>query len=331
MPADHDVVVDFFSAGRRRRRTTPTRRRRAARAVLDGGRLPRGGSAGSSSRSRPRAGLGIGDVLALHLSPGGGRATARSASTAACIPMMGKRLHLWRLRNFDIERLPSVGGRLPLPRRRAREPEGRAPVRARRGARPDAGARRRRPRRAAARTSSACSSRRWRRSGSTRRTAPPERRLLLEPRPALRLAAARAHARRAAIDMVRQLAPATEGLGLEKVVVRARMPDPTSGVLRDTRAAGHEPRRARASRSRRTSRPTSRIRPLTEYAQKVVRLRRRGLVYPYEIVRMLTPPDGQPVGISRPASSSSTTSTPTAPRPGAAPAGRRTRPTSSSA
>src|SRR5207237_9485652 len=32
------------------------------------------------------------------------------------------------------------------------------------------------------------------------------------------------------------------------------------------------------------------IKPLTEYDQKVVRMRQRGLIYPYEIIKMLTPP-----------------------------------------
>ena len=49
---------------------------------------------------------------------------------------------LWRLRELRA-RAPAVGrGRLPLPLRRPRQPARRAPLRARRGARPDAGARR---------------------------------------------------------------------------------------------------------------------------------------------------------------------------------------------
>ena len=36
------------------------------------------------------------------------------------------------------------------------------------------------------------------------------------------------------------------------------------------------------------------IRPLSEYGQKVTRLRQRGLVYPYEIVRLMTPAAGAP-------------------------------------
>src|SRR5262249_7725928 len=31
------------------------------------------------------------------------------------------------------------------------------------------------------------------------------------------------------------------------------------------------------------------MRPLTEYTQKVVRMRQRGMIYPYELVKMLTP------------------------------------------
>ena len=46
------------------------------------------------------------------------------------------------------------------------------------------------------------------------------------------------------------------------------------------------------------------IRPLSEYGQKVLRMRQRGMTYPYEIVRMLAPPpDGPhtavPAGILR--------------------------------
>ncbi len=41
-----------------------------------------------------------------------------------------------------------------------------------------------------------------------------------------------------------------------------------------------------------TFRPLSKLqlmKPLTEYNQKVVRMRQRGLIYPYEIIKMLTP------------------------------------------
>ena len=41
-----------------------------------------------------------------------------------------------------------------------------------------------------------------------------------------------------------------------------------------------------------TLRPATKLqplKPLAEYDQKVVKMRQRGLIYPYEIVKMLTP------------------------------------------
>ncbi|HYA49647.1 MAG TPA: biotin/lipoyl-containing protein, partial [Streptosporangiaceae bacterium] len=90
-------------------------------------------------------------------------------------------------------------------------------------------------------------------------------------------------------DLVQELGPATEGLGMEKVTIRARMPDPATGELRE--AAFSISNLGRAGFVRRIV-PTSDapIRSLTEYEQKVVQMRRRGMTYPYEIIRMLTPP-----------------------------------------
>ena len=88
--------------------------------------------------------------------------------------------------------------------------------------------------------------------------------------------------------LVQRLAPAVKGLGLEKVAVRGRIsvsggdeldravleissPDGTS-VVSEVRMSHDKP-----------------LEPLTDYTQKVVQLRRRGLMYPYELVRMLAP------------------------------------------
>ena len=38
--------------------------------------------------------------------------------------------------------------------------------------------------------------------------------------------------------------------------------------------------------------PTERLKPLDDYAQKVVRARRRGVVYPYELQAMIAGPGG---------------------------------------
>jgi acetyl/propionyl-CoA carboxylase alpha subunit/acetyl-CoA carboxylase carboxyltransferase component len=90
------------------------------------------------------------------------------------------------------------------------------------------------------------------------------------------------------LGVMRRMAIHTEGLGLEKVVLRARMPDPETGDLRDTAlsmstAGGHGLVLQFTDPSERP------IEPLDEYTQKVVRMRQRGLIYPYEVIRLLTP------------------------------------------
>ena len=91
-------------------------------------------------------------------------------------------------------------------------------------------------------------------------------------------------------DIVKRLAPSVEGLGLEQVVIRARIPSPATGELRDMTVRISSP----AGRGMLiTFRPADKMlpmRPLAEYDQKVVCMRQRGMIYPYEIIRMLTPP-----------------------------------------
>jgi acetyl-CoA carboxylase carboxyltransferase component/biotin carboxyl carrier protein len=89
--------------------------------------------------------------------------------------------------------------------------------------------------------------------------------------------------------LVRRLVPLSEGLGLEKVAVRGRLPDRESGELHDRvleisnfEAAGVVLRIRKPSEAP--------LKPLREYAQKVVDLRRRGLPYPYEVVKRLAAP-----------------------------------------
>jgi acetyl-CoA carboxylase carboxyltransferase component/biotin carboxyl carrier protein len=93
-------------------------------------------------------------------------------------------------------------------------------------------------------------------------------------------------------SLVRRLAPLTEGVGLEKVAVRCRIPDRETGELRDWvleissfEAAGVVLRFRKPSEAP--------LKPLREYAQKVVDLRRRGLPYPYEVIKRLAPREEQ--------------------------------------
>jgi acetyl/propionyl-CoA carboxylase alpha subunit/acetyl-CoA carboxylase carboxyltransferase component len=104
-------------------------------------------------------------------------------------------------------------------------------------------------------------------------------------------------------SVVRRIGPRTEGLGLEQILVQFRV---APGVL-DAPGDATEPRELllRLSRPpgagltvRVTEPPTQPLRELDAYAQKVIRARRRGAVYPYELVPMLerNPDAGGPPG-----------------------------------
>jgi acetyl/propionyl-CoA carboxylase alpha subunit/acetyl-CoA carboxylase carboxyltransferase component len=289
VPADHDVVVDFFVC-REAASEDPDAAAAAVRGVLDG--------AGFARRLRrivvvvatEGRGPGIGDVLHFtYRAAADGYAEERIYR--GLHPMMGKRLHLWRLRNFEIERLPSAED-VYLFRAVAREnPKDErlfalVEVRDLTPVRDAAGQVVQLPH-LERMLSEALAAIRLHQAQRL-----PERRLywnrvLLYVWPPLALSP------RELDHMVRKLAPATAGLGLEKVVIRARIPDPASGALEDTVLHVTNPGGRGFTI---TAQPPAEvpIRALTEYAQKVVRLRRLGLTYPYEVVRMLTPAEGSP-------------------------------------
>ena len=164
---------------------------------------------------------------------------------------MATRLRLSRLRNFSIERLPA-GDDVYLFRARARDnPDDErlfalAEVRdlTRR-------ARRRGPSRRAA-PARAGAARGARRHppipGAAAAGAPPP----LEPRPVVRVAAAPARASSDIEAVARRLAPATDGLGLERIDVRCRRPDPVTWRAPRPRPAHLQPDRhgIRAHRER---------------------------------------------------------------------------------
>ncbi len=86
-------------------------------------------------------------------------------------------------------------------------------------------------------------------------------------------------------EIARGLEAPTRRLGLESVNVRARVRD-EAGVVRDIEFVISKPGRHRLDV--RTRPPVAEpIQPLTAYEQRVVRARRLGLVYPYEIIQML--------------------------------------------
>jgi len=292
VPADHDVVLDFYvwlPSGLGNPETT----QQEIRSVLNQSGLPRSIRRIVVVVGGPGRGQGMG--VTQHF-------TYRARENGyeeelfyrGVHPMMGKRLQLWRLSNFKIERLPSVedvyllhavahdnakderlfavaevrdltpvrdekGRIVQLPHLERMFAEALAGIRLFQSRRP-----------------------------------PHERlfwnRVFLYVWPPFNLSLEEFH------EIARKMTPATEGLGLEQVVVRARIPNPQSGELRDMMVRFSSPG---GSGLRMTFRPAGKLqplRPLTEYDQKVVRMRRRGLIYPYEIIKMLTPATEDPRG-----------------------------------
>ena len=91
--------------------------------------------------------------------------------------------------------------------------------------------------------------------------------------------------------VARRLTPLTEGLGLEQVVVSGRLAvpgtdEPAEAVMR----LGYEPGRGLTVRL--TDPPTAPMQPLDDYTRKLIQTRRRGLVYPYELLPMVRGEDG---------------------------------------
>ncbi len=88
-------------------------------------------------------------------------------------------------------------------------------------------------------------------------------------------------------EMARSFAPLAVGVGLEKVVLRVSVPD--GAGLRETVLHIEGLGRHGVTVHERPPRQDA-VRPLTAYRQKVLRAQRFGAPYPYEIVRMLAPP-----------------------------------------
>ncbi|MCA9543428.1 MAG: biotin attachment protein, partial [Myxococcales bacterium] len=91
-----------------------------------------------------------------------------------------------------------------------------------------------------------------------------------------------------------RLAPAADRLGLEKLVVRCRFATARGpGPWQDLSVANPSGHRPELSVAPATDEP---LRPRSRYASKVVAARRRGLPYPYEIIRILEAGGDLPAG-----------------------------------
>lgn len=82
-----------------------------------------------------------------------------------------------------------------------------------------------------------------------------------------------------------KIAPLTAGAGIEEVLVTGRIAAPDGTVHPIAARFSYQPGSGVVTSIEEP--PTERLKPLDDYAQKVVRARRRGVVYPYELVSMV--------------------------------------------
>jgi acetyl-CoA carboxylase carboxyltransferase component len=81
------------------------------------------------------------------------------------------------------------------------------------------------------------------------------------------------------------MTPMTRGAGIEEVVVRGRIATPDGRAHAASVRFSYQPGAGVVTTV--TGAPTERLHPLDDYAQKVLRSHRRGTVYPYELVRLI--------------------------------------------
>ncbi|MGA2457552.1 MAG: carboxyl transferase domain-containing protein [Terriglobales bacterium] len=290
VPADHDIVIDLY-AWHSGRLGDPDVTQQEVQSALNQTGFPR------SIRRIVVEVAGPVHVDSVHAQGAGGmqhftyrlsgNAYAEEKLYRGLHPMMAKRLHLSRLSNFNIERLPSVEDVYLLHAVARDNPKDERLI--------------------------ACAEVRdvtpWRDETGRIVKLPHLERMLTEAIAGMRLFQSRRPANQRLYwnrillyvwpplnlqrdelrDMVRRLSPAIEGLGLEQVVVRARIPSPATGELRDMVVRISSPAGTGMLITFRPADKLPPIKPLTEYEQKVVRMRQRGLIYPYEIINLLTP------------------------------------------
>ena len=92
-------------------------------------------------------------------------------------------------------------------------------------------------------------------------------------------------------DWQRAIAPQAAQAGVDEILIQGRLPDADGTLRYVVTKLCYEPD---ASFTVSVAEPPSRpLAPLDDYQQKVLRARRRGTVYPYELAALLTGPDGE--------------------------------------
>ncbi len=288
VPTNHEVAIDFY-VWHSGALSSPESTQQEICATLNQAGFPRAIRRIVVAVAGPGRGTGIGDMCHFTYSPR--RSVYEEEKLYRGLhPMMAQRLHLWRFSNFNIERLPSVED-VYLFHAVAREnPKDErlfavAEVRDLTPVCDEAGRIVQLPHLERMFSEVLAGIRLY----LSHRSAHDRlywNRVFLYVWPPLLIRPDEFH------DIVQRLAPATEGLGLEQVVLRARIPDAENGNLRDMVLRISRPAGSGFHTTFRPAGKMSPLSPLTEYDQKVVRMRQRGMTYPYEIIEMLTPAQG---------------------------------------
>ncbi len=289
LAAENDIVADFYAW-----RSEPLREDEATAQeicrVLDKTGFPHPLQRIVVAVNAPGKGLGMASTQHFTYRPGVD-GYQEDHLYRGLHPMMGERLHIWRLANFQIERLPSVEDVYLFHGRARDNPKDErlfalAEVRDMTPLRDDSGQIIQIPH-LERMLMEALESMRLYQSHLPVHKRLSWNRVLFYIWPPLELQPEKF------LELMRKLWAATEGLGLERIVVHAKIAEPGTGELRSRMLHISNPG-GRELVLRESGPIETPIATLSEYQQKVVQLRQRGLVYPYEIIEMLTP---EPTGI----------------------------------
>jgi len=283
-PLDHGIVLDFY-IHREQAEESEEDTREHVRRALDAIPFPRTIRRIVTSVRIPGAGLGMTGQRYFTWRPSESGYWEETAYRGIH-PMMAKRLHLWRFKNFNLERLPSVED-VYLFRAIAKENLGDerlfavAEVRDLTAVRDEDGRVVALPYLEYMFQQALAGIRVFQAQRPVR-----ERlfwnRVLLYVWPPIDFSLSERS------RMIRKLLPATRGLGLEQVRIRGFMArrrgeEPRDTIVQIWNPSGHGPTIELLE-----PRPHA-MEPLSPYRQKVLKMRQRGLMYPYEIIRVLTP------------------------------------------
>jgi len=284
LPHEHDVVIDFY-AWRSQPLGEAETTEQEIRTILGKTNFARCLRRIVVAVSASGKGLGIASTQHFTYRPGE-NGYQEERLYCGLHPMMGKRLHIWRLANFQIERLPSAEDVYLFHGLARDNPKDErlfalAEVRDVTPLRDESGKIFQIPHLERMLMEALEGIRLYQFHLPVHKRLPWNR-VLLYVWPPLDLQTEEL------LEIMRKLWPATEGLGLERIVLHAKIAEVGTGELRDRMLHISNP--GGRELVLRVSPPfETPIATLSEYRQKVVQLRQRGLVYPYELIEMLTP------------------------------------------